>query len=282
MARAGDELVNPVTGLRTVFRETADTTSGELLQVDWIGPPGWTTGPDQAHPRQEQRLEVLRGRLGLRAAGVEGHHGAGDVIVVPAGTPHTAWNAGGADVHVLVDFRPALRTETVLETLAGLARDGKTTAAGVPRNPLRFALMLRAFEDELYFVRSPLRVRKAFLSSLAVLGRTLGYRAEYPYPAGRRVTARPRSFAQEAGDLVRDELGRRHDRRVALAREDGDPCVGKGCADPLGPLMRPVGALCAEQKERRSGQIAEAPGIDAVALLGPNLADHGVRRRHPL
>jgi hypothetical protein len=33
MAKAGDELVNPVTGLRTVFRKTAKETSGELLQV---------------------------------------------------------------------------------------------------------------------------------------------------------------------------------------------------------------------------------------------------------
>jgi hypothetical protein len=30
MARAGDELVNPITGLRTVFRKTARQTSGEL------------------------------------------------------------------------------------------------------------------------------------------------------------------------------------------------------------------------------------------------------------
>ena len=36
MARAGDELVNPVTGLRTVFRKTARQTSGELLQVDCL------------------------------------------------------------------------------------------------------------------------------------------------------------------------------------------------------------------------------------------------------
>ena len=46
MARASDELVNPVTGLRTVFRKTARDTAGELLQLDWIGEPGWTTGPD--------------------------------------------------------------------------------------------------------------------------------------------------------------------------------------------------------------------------------------------
>jgi hypothetical protein len=51
MARAGDELVNPVTGLRTVFRKNAQETSGEQLQVDWISEPGWTTGPDHVHVR---------------------------------------------------------------------------------------------------------------------------------------------------------------------------------------------------------------------------------------
>jgi hypothetical protein len=40
MAKAGDELVNSVTGLRTVFRKTARETNGELLQVDWIREPG--------------------------------------------------------------------------------------------------------------------------------------------------------------------------------------------------------------------------------------------------
>jgi hypothetical protein len=59
MAIAGDELVNPVTGLRTVFRKTARQTSGELLQGDWIGEPGWTTGQDHVYPRQEERFEVL-------------------------------------------------------------------------------------------------------------------------------------------------------------------------------------------------------------------------------
>ena len=132
MARAGDELVNPATGLRTVFRETARTTNGELLQVDWIGDPGWTTGPDHLHPHQEERFEVLSGSLGLRVAGVEQAHDAGDAIVVPASVPHAAWNAGDGAVHVLVDFRPALGTEIAFETLAGLARDRMTTAAGVP------------------------------------------------------------------------------------------------------------------------------------------------------
>jgi quercetin dioxygenase-like cupin family protein len=189
MARVGDELVNPVTGLRTVFRKTAEDTGGELLQVDWIGEPGWTTGPDHVHPLQEERFEVLSGRLGLRVGGVERVHGAGDVILAPAGAPHAAWNAGDDEVHVLVDFRPALRTETAFETLAGLARDGKTNRSGAPRNPLRLALVLRHFEDEIYFVRPPLAVQRVILGALARVARLLGYRAEYPYTRARRSLA---------------------------------------------------------------------------------------------
>ncbi len=184
MARAGDELVNPSTGLRTIFRETAQSTNGELLQVDWIGDPGWDTGPDHVHPLQEERFEVLCGRLGLKSDSVETTHGPGDVIVVPAGSPHRAWNAGEDEVHVLVDFRPALRTEVAFETLAGLARDGKTTKAGAPRNPLRLALVLREFEDEICFVRPPLAVQRIVLGPLARLARTVGYEPAYPYPYG--------------------------------------------------------------------------------------------------
>jgi quercetin dioxygenase-like cupin family protein len=186
LAKAGDELVNPVTGLRTVFRKTARQTSGELLQVDWIGSPGWTTGPDHVHSRQEERFEVLYGRLGLRVGGVERVHGVGDVIAVSAGSPHAAWNAGDDEVHVLVDFRPALRTEIAFETLAGLARDGKTNMAGAPKNPLQLALILREFEEEIYFVRPPLAVQRVILGALAFIWRLLGYRAEYLYPYARQ------------------------------------------------------------------------------------------------
>lgn len=183
MAKSGDELVNPVTGLRTVFRKTARDTGDELLQVDWIGDPDWTTGPDHVHPLQEERFEVLSGKLGLRVEGVEHVLEAGEVIIAPAGSAHAAWNASSEEaVHVLVDFRPALRTETAFETLAVLARDGKTNAAGAPKNPLRLALIAREYEDEIYFVRPPLVVQQIIFGALAKVARLLGYRAEYPYP----------------------------------------------------------------------------------------------------
>ena len=110
MARAGDEIVDPNTGERLIFRKTAKETDGELLQFDWIGKAGWKAGPLHVHPYQEERFEVISGTLGSHVAGVEHIHEAGEVVVAPAGSVHTVWNAGGEEeeVHSLVEFRPAL------------------------------------------------------------------------------------------------------------------------------------------------------------------------------
>ena len=151
MARAGDEMVNEVTGLRTIFRKTAADTGGELLQVDWIGAPGWSAGPKHVHRKQLERFTVISGALGVHVDGAERVYLPGEVAETPAGAVHTAWNAGGAgeEVHALVEFEPALKSDVPLETLAGLARDGKVNKAGVPKNPFRLALLVRVYEDEL-------------------------------------------------------------------------------------------------------------------------------------
>ena len=181
MARAGDELVNPVTGLRTVFRKTARETGGELLQVDWIGEPDGPRAPTTSiHARRS-----IRGHL--RQAGT-------------AGGRHRAhpWRRGGDRGRGGLRarslereqrrrstrpgrFQAGLRTEIAFETLAGLARDGKTNKAGAPRNPLLLALVLHHFEEEIYFVRPPLAVQRMIFGALAKVARLLGYRAEYPY-----------------------------------------------------------------------------------------------------
>ena len=189
MAKAGDEIVNPVTGHRIIFRKTTQDTNGELLQMDWIGRPGWKAGPVHVHSFQEERFQVLSGTLGSHVAGVERTHKPGDeVVVVPPGTKHTVWNEGEEEeVHALVEFRPAsLRSETMLETVFGLAQDGKLSKAGIPRNPFRLALIVHDYEDQIYLGQPPLVVQRVLFGSLASIGRLFGYRAEYPYPYGNQ------------------------------------------------------------------------------------------------
>jgi hypothetical protein len=113
MANSGDELFNPATGLRTLFRRTREETNGELLQVDSIAAGPWTTGP------RARRLQA-RAQDGDR-----------------------------------------------LETLAGLAQDGKTTLAGAPKNPFRLAPVLRHLEDEIHLARPPLAVQRVLLGAVA-------------------------------------------------------------------------------------------------------------------
>ena len=186
MAKAGDEIVNPVTGHRIIFRKTTQDTDGELLQMDWMGRPGWKAGPVHVHSFQEERFEVLSGTLGSHVAGVERTHRAGEAVVVPAGVKHTAWNEGEGEVHALVELRPgSLRSETMLETWFGLAQDGKLSKkAGVPSNPFRLALIVHDYEDQIYLAQPPLAVQRVLFGALAKVGRLLGYQAEYPYPYG--------------------------------------------------------------------------------------------------
>src|SRR3712207_5355976 len=106
MVKAGDEMVNEVTGLRTIFRKTAPDTEGELLQVDSMRKPGWSAGPKHVHREQLERFTVISGALGVHVDGDERVFAPGGVAEVPAGAVHTAWNAGGAgeEVHALVEF----------------------------------------------------------------------------------------------------------------------------------------------------------------------------------
>ena len=77
-------------------------------------------------------------------------------------------------MHALVQFRPAsLRSETMLETVFGLAQDGKLSKAGIPSNPFRLALIVHDYEDQIYLAQPPLAVQRVLFGTLAKVGRLL-------------------------------------------------------------------------------------------------------------
>ena len=131
------------------------------------------------HPNQEGRFGVLAGSVKLRVDGEETTLGVGEWAEVPVVRPHTWWNHGREDAHVLIQVSPALRTEMFSETFFGLAKDGKTNSKGLP-NLLSMAVILREYRDEVRLARPPAVVQTAVFGPLAVLGRRLGYRGWYP------------------------------------------------------------------------------------------------------
>jgi quercetin dioxygenase-like cupin family protein len=148
MARAGDELLNPITGERIVFRKTAADTDGTLLEMDDFWTQPGHRAPAHVHPEMQERWEVIAGTASFRIAGNEWTAGPGEVIIAAPGVPHLAWNPTNEPAHLRIQMRPALRWEQVVERLFALARDGHTGERGMP-DPSLMAELLRDFPREI-------------------------------------------------------------------------------------------------------------------------------------
>jgi len=178
VARAGDVLENPATGERLTFLRTAADTGGEVLEYELEFVPRGFAARDHLHPAQEERHEVLEGSLGIVRAGRERRLGPGEVEIVPVGTQHRIFATQETPVRVRFSSRPALESEVLLETLFGLARDGKVGKSGEP-SALQLAVIFDEFAELGRPVKPPPAVQKALIAPLAALGRSRGYRARY-------------------------------------------------------------------------------------------------------
>jgi len=87
MARTDEEIINPRTGQRMIFRQTAADTAGKLLQLETVNPPG-PAEPLHRHPLQKSSAAILSGTLHFRVRDEVRVAGRGDRIVIPANAPH--------------------------------------------------------------------------------------------------------------------------------------------------------------------------------------------------
>jgi quercetin dioxygenase-like cupin family protein len=176
-------LVHPVTGERIVFRKRAFDTAGELLEMTlYLAPSGFIAAP-HVHPNQEERFEVAGAPVMFKVAGKERLYQPGEIAVVPAGVPHVWWNPSQEESTTLVQFRPALDTETFFETFFGLARDGKVGKNGLP-NPLHMMVLARAYHREMALPAPAQQVLGTMAFLLAPIGRAFGYRGRYDRYSG--------------------------------------------------------------------------------------------------
>ena len=170
-----------------VLESSRDTDDGSL-RFDYSAPPRANVS-EHVHRFQEERTEVVSGRLGMRVGGQELLLTPGQKAVGPPGVPHAWWNPSEEEeVRFVSEIRPGLEVETFFETLLGLSRDGKTIGP-IPRNPLQLAVL--ADEIASWLVLRP--VEKMFfapVAALAFVGKVLGYRASYLKYSGPNDTAR--------------------------------------------------------------------------------------------
>jgi len=114
MSDAPHLLVNAATGEEvTVISEGPDVL---VLEALWPR-PGHRASP-HVHPKLEERFEVLDGLAGFRVGEEPERIAApGDIVVVPPGTTHLAWNAADGPTRVRIEFRPPGRWLEVVERI---------------------------------------------------------------------------------------------------------------------------------------------------------------------
>ena len=177
MVRSGDVLTNPLTHQTLVIRRTAADTGGEVLEMESIWEEMTPSRPHtHYHPLQEERFEILEGRVRVAIEGVELDLVAGDSLIVNPGTPHEMWAPEGR-ARARWETRPARQSERFYETLWNLAADSKTSESGVP-SLLRIAPIALHHNKEFRLAGS-WPVQQALFTALAPLARARGYGASY-------------------------------------------------------------------------------------------------------
>jgi quercetin dioxygenase-like cupin family protein len=168
--RPGQTLENPVTGERFTFTHTAASTGGELLAFDFALRPGGAVPIPHVHPIQTERFEVVAGRMRFRVGLRTRIAGPGDVVEVAPGVLHSFANAGDEEARLRVEVRPALAMERMLAEVVALARAGRMTRRGLPRNPLELAALARRYDREAHAPLLSVGVQRALLAPLVLAG----------------------------------------------------------------------------------------------------------------
>lgn len=156
----------------TIYRLTPSeqvavvSRSAEALVVEATYGGQGNPPPAHVHPAQDERFEMLEGRLSVRLGRAPVRElTAGEVLEIPRGTAHRMWNARSEPARVRWETRPAGRTEQWWAALDGARRDGER----MPPLPT-LAALLTEYRD-VFRLGAPQVIMRPLLRALALLDR---------------------------------------------------------------------------------------------------------------
>jgi quercetin dioxygenase-like cupin family protein len=178
MAYKGKEIVNPVTKQRIRFLQTAKDTNGQLLEMESTFAANSVEPAAHYHPVQEEDFTVLEGELTVKMAGQTLKLKAGDSLHISPGLTHAMWNNTGKTTVVNWQVRPAMNSEHLLETAAGLANDGKVNRQGMP-SILQVALMANKYSKVFRLSKPSFALQKIVFTVLTPVALLAGLKPDY-------------------------------------------------------------------------------------------------------
>src|SRR5437660_9351790 len=163
------ELVHdPIRRQRLAF-----SREGVVLHAEVFADPGDDV-PSHYHPAQEERFEVLAGRVRFDVDGRRIECGPGTRVIAPPGAKHAFRNVGTQEAHLRVEVEPALDLQGFLEEAAALARARRYTRRGIPTSPralVQLADLMVRYENTTVMASPPRIVQRLALGPLARLQR---------------------------------------------------------------------------------------------------------------
>ena len=118
---------------------------------------------------------MISGQLMVRMNGQITVYKKNESFHVPANEVHSMWNGSGETTVVNWKVKPALDTENLLETISGLANDGRTNANGVP-NLLQTVMIAKKYSLVFRAASPPYFLQRVAFILITPISYLLGYR----------------------------------------------------------------------------------------------------------
>lgn len=162
---------NPLIGDRVTFLKTAAETQGAsgLVQVE-LAPHGGNGL--HYHLTFTERFEAIDGELHVDLDGQHLVLSPGQSALAPKKAIHRFYNPSDKPITFNVEMQPARHFEEGLRIAYGLARDGKCSSKGIPKNIWHLAVLYELAES--YLPGMPLALQKGIFGILAVIARRMG------------------------------------------------------------------------------------------------------------
>lgn len=185
MATPGGIIENPVLGVKLRFLQTGRASAGHTIKIEWtIRPGGARELVPHVHPLFDERFEIKAGEAQYQVEQEVHHCKTGDDLTLPKNRGHIhPWNTGSEDLVLIQtinlpkpDIAALERYENTFEALAVMAQKGTVNKQGLPKSPLKLALVLEAFQPYTYLAGKPVALQRVSVGALAALARKLGHR----------------------------------------------------------------------------------------------------------